>query len=91
MQLNTAMFMVNGRCGYILKPEYMRKNELQKRKEITLGITVISGQQFPKPKGDQSSDVINPFVEIEIVGNEGNQEKQRTKKVQNNGNIYIFT
>jgi len=27
MQINQAMFMVNGRCGYILKPERLRKYE----------------------------------------------------------------
>lgn len=28
MQINQAMFSVNGRCGYVLKPENMRNFEL---------------------------------------------------------------
>lgn len=28
MQINQAMFSVNGRCGYVLKPESMRNFEL---------------------------------------------------------------
>ena len=28
MQINQAMFAVNGRCGYVLKPERMRNIEL---------------------------------------------------------------
>ena len=28
MQMNQAMFSVNGKCGYVLKPERMRNTEL---------------------------------------------------------------
>jgi hypothetical protein len=44
MQINQAMFSVNGRCGYVLKPERMRNFELTTPANFstlyTLGIEV---------------------------------------------------
>lgn len=43
MQINQAMFSVNGRCGYVLKPERMRNLEPttpSNSTQYTLGIEV---------------------------------------------------
>lgn len=70
---NLALFDLNGRCGYVLKPEYLRKpspNGLaspniseETPKFHTLKVTVISGQtltQKPKIKEETPSEPMSP-------------------------------
>uniref|UniRef100_A0A6Q2ZAX6 Phosphoinositide phospholipase C n=1 Tax=Esox lucius TaxID=8010 RepID=A0A6Q2ZAX6_ESOLU len=61
MDLNDGLFSQNGGCGYVLKPEYMRR--LDKRFDPE----VISAQQLPKVNIKESS-VVDPFVRVEIHG-----------------------
>ena len=35
---------------------------------LSLGFLVLSGQYFPKIKGDHKGDILDPFVEIELFG-----------------------
>ncbi|KWU45100.1 PLC-like phosphodiesterase, partial [Rhodotorula sp. JG-1b] len=58
MELNAAMFARAGRCGYVLKPEYLRKKGAEKDKVAALRSTryrleleIISAQQLPRPRG----------------------------------------
>jgi phosphatidylinositol phospholipase C delta len=88
MQLNQAIFSLNGGCGYILKPEYLLQSSLQKgytTGPLFFEITIISAQQLSKPKTLSSKSTINPFVELEIVCEEGENTKLRTRTVLNNG------
>ncbi|CAG8557041.1 8548_t:CDS:10 [Paraglomus occultum] len=91
MQINRAMFMVNGGCGYILKPERLRKYESLTANALTtattwkLTIEIISGQQLPKPKGQTKGEVIDPFVEVELLVPGADSVKYKTKTVNNNG------
>ncbi|KAM7331254.1 hypothetical protein ACRRTK_010443 [Alexandromys fortis] len=74
MQLNRAKFKANGNCGYILKPQQMCK--------------VISGQQLPKPPDSMFGDrgeIIDPFVEVEIIGLPVDCCKDQTRVVDDNG------
>ncbi|KTG43833.1 hypothetical protein cypCar_00027233, partial [Cyprinus carpio] len=78
MDLNQARFLPNGKCGYILKPEFQRdpasqfdpKNLsvgpwLQKK---TLHLTIISAQQLPKINKDKQTSIVDPLVRVEIYG-----------------------
>ena len=43
---------------------------------------VLSGQRLPKASGsEKQADVIDPYVEIEVIG----AGKEKTKVIQNNG------
>lgn len=98
MQLYKGRFKSNGNCGYVLKPDVMCKDEPKfdpmTRREIVgvqrkvCKIRVISGQQLPKPKdsilGDRG-EIIDPYVEIEVVGIPADSGKRRTKTVIDNG------
>ncbi|KAJ3033547.1 1-phosphatidylinositol 4,5-bisphosphate phosphodiesterase delta-4 [Rhizophlyctis rosea] len=84
-QLNNAMFALNGRSGYVLKPSWLRTGEKKAKVPVMLSVKVISAQQLPKPKDAGGSAIIDPFVEVEVCGTEADSGKFRTKYVNNNG------
>ncbi|XP_038864628.1 1-phosphatidylinositol 4,5-bisphosphate phosphodiesterase eta-2-like [Salvelinus namaycush] len=96
LQLNRAKFNSNGNCGYILKPSCMCEGAFnpmiedqfpgQMKKQLVLKI--ISGQQLPKPKDSMLGDrgeIIDPFVEVEIIGLPVDCCKEQTRVVDDNG------
>ncbi|XP_037395939.1 1-phosphatidylinositol 4,5-bisphosphate phosphodiesterase eta-1 isoform X4 [Pygocentrus nattereri] len=96
MQLNKAKFMVNGGIGYVLKPPPMCKGSFNPysddplpaypKKQLVLKI--ISGQQLPKPPDSMLGDrgeIIDPFVEVEIIGLPVDCCKEQTRVVDDNG------
>ncbi|NWU48100.1 PLCH1 phosphodiesterase, partial [Dromas ardeola] len=96
MQLNDAKFRVNGNCGYVLKPQQMCKGTFNPysadplpaspKKQFILKI--ISGQQLPKPPDSMLGDrgeIIDPFVEVEIIGLPVDCCKDQTRVVDDNG------
>ncbi|XP_077007655.1 1-phosphatidylinositol 4,5-bisphosphate phosphodiesterase eta-2 [Tamandua tetradactyla] len=96
LQLNRAKFSANGNCGYVLKPPCMCQGVFnpnsadplpgQLRKQLVLRI--ISGQQLPKPPdsvlGDRG-EIIDPFVEVEVIGLPVDCSKEQTGVVDDNG------
>ncbi|XP_040009088.1 1-phosphatidylinositol 4,5-bisphosphate phosphodiesterase eta-2a isoform X2 [Xiphias gladius] len=96
LQLNRAKFYSNGNCGYILKPACLCEGAFnpnledplpgQMKKQLVLKI--ISGQQLPKPKDSMLGDrgeIIDPFVEVEIIGLPVDCCKEQTRVVDDNG------
>ncbi|XP_066500454.1 1-phosphatidylinositol 4,5-bisphosphate phosphodiesterase eta-2a [Hoplias malabaricus] len=96
LQLNRAKFYSNGNCGYVLKPKCMCEGPFnpmledplpgQMKKQLVLKI--ISGQQLPKPKDSMLGDrgeIIDPFVEVEIIGLPIDCCKEQTRVVDDNG------
>ena len=101
MDLHTGWFLQNGGCGYVLRPSIMRdevsyfsantKGIVPGVSPLVLHIKIISGQNFPKPKGAcAKGDVIDPYVCIEIHGIPADCSEQRTKTVQQNSDNPIF-
>lgn len=90
MQLNLGIFEYNHRCGYILKPEFMRRKDRRLypfAESIidgiiagTVSITVISGQCL-------SDKRVGTYVEVDMYGLPADtvRKKFRTKIVPNNG------
>ncbi|XP_035517636.1 1-phosphatidylinositol 4,5-bisphosphate phosphodiesterase eta-2 [Morone saxatilis] len=96
LELNQAKFSTNGNCGYILKPKCMCKaafnpmleDPLPGHRKTQLVLKIISGQQLPKPKDSMFGDrgeIIDPFVEVEIIGLPVDCSKQQTRVVDDNG------
>ncbi|KAM3932359.1 1-phosphatidylinositol 4,5-bisphosphate phosphodiesterase eta-1 isoform 2-T2 [Leptodactylus fuscus] len=96
MELNRAKFKVNGNCGYVLKPQQMCKgvfnpfsgDPLPASPKKQLILKVISGQQLPKPPDSMLGDrgeIIDPFVEVEIIGLPVDCCKEQTRVVDDNG------
>ncbi|NWX92148.1 PLCD4 phosphodiesterase, partial [Nothoprocta pentlandii] len=95
MDLNDGLFSQNGRCGYVLKPPFMRHegtpfnpsdpSTWESYGPATLTIQVISGQQLPKVANSKDEAVIDPLVRVEIHGVPADQAHQETKYIENNG------
>lgn len=95
MQLNLGMFEYNHRCGFLLKPEFMRRQDRRLypfAESIidgiiagTVSITVISGQCL-------SDKRVGTYVEVDMYGLPADtvRKKFRTKIVQNNAINPVF-
>ncbi|XP_075414369.1 1-phosphatidylinositol 4,5-bisphosphate phosphodiesterase eta-2 [Tenrec ecaudatus] len=96
LQLNRAKFSANGNCGYALKPACMCQGTFNPNSEDPLPgqlkkqlvLRIISGQQLPKPRDSMLGDrgeIIDPFVEVEIIGLPVDCSKEQTRVVEDNG------
>uniref|UniRef100_A0A3Q3H050 1-phosphatidylinositol 4,5-bisphosphate phosphodiesterase gamma n=1 Tax=Kryptolebias marmoratus TaxID=37003 RepID=A0A3Q3H050_KRYMA len=84
MQLNSALFSLNGSTGYVLQPEFMRSDSYdpyQEKKKIKyiIKIKVIAARHLPK----LGRSIVSPFVEIELCGH--TEEKFKTIVYRDNG------
>ncbi|XP_067890873.1 1-phosphatidylinositol 4,5-bisphosphate phosphodiesterase delta-4 [Heterodontus francisci] len=95
MDLKDGMFSRNARCGFVLKPSFMREVESNFDPEhprdtadyhpLNLTIQVISGQQLPKVANSKEGSIVDPLVRVEIHGVPMDNVKQETKYIDNNG------
>ncbi|XP_039360258.1 1-phosphatidylinositol 4,5-bisphosphate phosphodiesterase delta-3 [Mauremys reevesii] len=93
MDLNHGRFLVNGRCGYVLKPSFLRSRQASFDPESGRGpghraalllVKVITAQQLPK-LNDKKSSIVDPFVRVEIHGVRADCTSQQTEYKLNNG------
>ncbi|XP_029460968.1 1-phosphatidylinositol 4,5-bisphosphate phosphodiesterase delta-4 [Rhinatrema bivittatum] len=95
MDLYDGLFSQNARCGYVLKPSFMRNWETNFNPDhpqdkdgyrpLNLSIQVISAQQLPKIPNSKEGSIVDPLVRVEIFGVPMDQAKQETKYIENNG------
>ncbi|KAF9122911.1 Phospholipase C [Mortierella sp. 14UC] len=96
MQMNNAMFTMNGHCGYVLKPEALRLGPGEvcnhdkapsfiKTYPVDVTLEIISAQQLPRPNEAQSGDVIDPVCEVECLVPGQSAVKYKTRHVNDNG------
>ncbi|MEQ2312654.1 hypothetical protein AMECASPLE_033372 [Ameca splendens] len=83
-QLNSALFNLNGRTGYVLQPEMMRSDsydphQQKKKVQYNIKIKVIAARHLPKP----GRSIASPFVEVELCGH--SEEKFKTIVYRDNG------
>uniref|UniRef100_A0A674MAX0 1-phosphatidylinositol 4,5-bisphosphate phosphodiesterase gamma n=1 Tax=Takifugu rubripes TaxID=31033 RepID=A0A674MAX0_TAKRU len=86
MQMNQALFMLNGRSGYVLQPPIMRddtfdpfdRNTVRGIEEVTL---VLGSRHLPK----HGRGIVCPLIEIEVCGAEYDSVKQKTDSAADNG------
>ncbi|KAL4655315.1 1-phosphatidylinositol 4,5-bisphosphate phosphodiesterase gamma-1-like [Arapaima gigas] len=89
MQMNQALFMLNGRSGYVLQPAIMRdenfdpydRNSLRGVEPMTLNIEVLGARHLPK----HGRGIVCPLIEIEVCGAEYDSAKQKTDSEADNG------
>uniref|UniRef100_A0A6B2KYF1 Phosphoinositide phospholipase C n=1 Tax=Arcella intermedia TaxID=1963864 RepID=A0A6B2KYF1_9EUKA len=82
MWMNEAMFNQQGKCGYILKPPFLRgKERVPVHKYSSITITILSARQLPKSK---EGEIISPFVNILLRGHKADTTEFKTQ-IQNNG------
>ncbi|KAM9457542.1 1-phosphatidylinositol 4,5-bisphosphate phosphodiesterase delta-3-A isoform 2-T2 [Clarias gariepinus] len=95
MDLNRGRFLPNGRCGYVLKPDFLCQPNSNFNPENTGGgpghiptqltIRVISAQQLPKINTDKRNSIVDPQVWVEIHGVSIDNARAKTHRVNNNG------
>ncbi|ESO87010.1 hypothetical protein LOTGIDRAFT_51557, partial [Lottia gigantea] len=101
MDLYNGWFKKNGGCGFVLKPSIMREEIAYfsaSTREVIPGVSpqilhikIISGQNFPKPKGSAAKgDVTDPYVNIEVFGIPADCAEERTRTIAHNGYNPIF-
>lgn len=92
MQLNQAKFKENGNCGYILKPEFMfrddfnpyDKNCLYGVESLKFILKVIGARHLIR----SGRGIASPFVEIEIIGADFDSgTKLTTRTIRKHGNF----
>uniref|UniRef100_A0A672PEL5 1-phosphatidylinositol 4,5-bisphosphate phosphodiesterase gamma n=1 Tax=Sinocyclocheilus grahami TaxID=75366 RepID=A0A672PEL5_SINGR len=85
MQMNQALFMLNGRSGYVLQPSIMRDDTFDPFDRHSLRgvepITVLGARHLPK----HGRGIVCPLIEIEVCGAEYDNAKQRTDSEADNG------
>ncbi|KAM6948842.1 1-phosphatidylinositol 4,5-bisphosphate phosphodiesterase delta-1-like isoform 2-T2 [Aplochiton taeniatus] len=94
MDVHQGRFLTNGKCGYILKPSYLRDRAsefdpitltrgawLQHK---TLHVMVISAQQLPKVNTKKSS-IVDPLVKVQVFGVPADTAEKETNYLLNNG------
>lgn len=88
MQLNHALFSLNGHTGYVLQPESMRNeeydpmpNESKRKLQMIMTVRVLGARHLPK----LGRSIACPFVEVEICGAEYDNNKFKTTVVNDNG------
>uniref|UniRef100_A0A8D2AVH9 Phosphoinositide phospholipase C n=1 Tax=Sciurus vulgaris TaxID=55149 RepID=A0A8D2AVH9_SCIVU len=91
MDLNEGRFLINGRCGYVLKPACLRQPDTTFDPECpgpprtTLTVQVLTAQQLPKLNAEKPSSIVDPLVRIEIHGVPADCARKETSYVLNNG------
>ncbi|XP_027030599.2 1-phosphatidylinositol 4,5-bisphosphate phosphodiesterase delta-1a isoform X1 [Tachysurus fulvidraco] len=95
MDFNQGRFLPNGKCGYILKPYFMRNPDFQfNPNKLTQGqwlnkkilhVMVISAQQLPKLNKDKPKSIVDPYVRVEIAGVPADRASAQTSYINDNG------
>uniref|UniRef100_A0A3B5LEK9 1-phosphatidylinositol 4,5-bisphosphate phosphodiesterase gamma n=1 Tax=Xiphophorus couchianus TaxID=32473 RepID=A0A3B5LEK9_9TELE len=89
MQMNQALFMLNGKSGYVLQPPIMRddtfdpfdKNTLRGVDQVSMKIEVLGARHLPK----HGRGIVSPLIEIEVCGADFDNDKQKTESAADNG------
>ncbi|XP_070179515.1 1-phosphatidylinositol 4,5-bisphosphate phosphodiesterase classes I and II-like [Littorina saxatilis] len=90
MQINLGIFEYNGRSGYVLKPDFMRRNDrhFDPFAESTVDGIVAGSVAIKVLSGQFMSDKrVGTYVEVDMYGlpTDTVRKKFRTKTVPNNG------
>ncbi|XP_002719236.1 1-phosphatidylinositol 4,5-bisphosphate phosphodiesterase delta-3 isoform X1 [Oryctolagus cuniculus] len=91
MDLNTGRFVINGQCGYVLKPACLLQPDSTFDPECpgpprtTLTVQVLTAQQLPKLNAEKPNSIVDPLVRVEIHGVPADCARRETSYVLNNG------
>ncbi|GJJ77849.1 phosphatidylinositol phospholipase C, delta [Entomortierella parvispora] len=96
MQMNSAMFTMNGHCGYVLKPQPLRLGPgevcnhdkapaFTRSHPVDVTIDIISAQQLPRPNESLTGDVVDPLCEVEMLIPGQSAVKFKTRHINDNG------
>ncbi|KAE8745291.1 hypothetical protein FOCC_FOCC007976 [Frankliniella occidentalis] len=101
MDVYEGRFRTNGGTGLAPKPSIMcdglpfpaadPRNGLPGTSPLVLRITVISGQNLPRPRGcDARGTAIDPYVAVQVFGVQVDNNEKKTRTVSNEGDCPVF-
>eukprot|EP01060_Flectonema_neradi_P008330 TRINITY_DN15959_c0_g2_i2.p1 TRINITY_DN15959_c0_g2~~TRINITY_DN15959_c0_g2_i2.p1 ORF type:complete len:887 (+),score=215.04 TRINITY_DN15959_c0_g2_i2:39-2663(+) len=67
LRYNLFKFLDNGGCGYLLKPPHLRK-KVDCCDPCTITVEVYQAFNLPKPEGDTTGELIDPYVLVKLDG-----------------------
>jgi phosphatidylinositol phospholipase C, delta len=91
MMVNEGFFSRNARCGYVLKPPFLRESDDRGVDEVAptqrIDFVVMLGSQIPKPANAVRGEVVDPYVTVRLfgAGEDSRQAKVKTPVVNDNG------
>lgn len=91
LQLNNGLFRQNGRCGYVLRPDFLNdpalnynpfsRQSIEAHDEpLTLSIFISGGQHLAYG----GKNIASPYVEVEITGAKCDNDRWRTRSHEGN-------
>ncbi|KAJ1525801.1 hypothetical protein ONE63_009004 [Megalurothrips usitatus] len=101
MDVYEGRFRTNGGTGLVPKPAVMcdglplptpdPRAGLPGTAPLVLRITVISGQNLPRPRGcDARGTAIDPYVAVQVFGIQVDNNEKKTRTVSNEGDCPVF-
>ncbi|KAK3927709.1 Inactive phospholipase C-like protein 1, partial [Frankliniella fusca] len=101
MDVYEGRFRTNGGTGLAPKPAIMcdglpfpaadPRHGLPGTSPLVLRITVISGQNLPRPRGcDARGTAIDPYVAVQVFGVQVDNNEKKTRTVSNEGDCPVF-
>nr|ACI15945.1 phospholipase C-like protein [Bodo saltans] len=92
MIVNDGFFSRNARCGYVLKPPYLRDVDDHSGSDAVLpaqrvDFVVMLGSQLPKPANAVRGEIVDPYVTVRLfgAGEDSQQARVKTPVVNDNG------
>lgn len=92
MFMNYALFNTQARCGYVLRPPWLRSSDPKQTLRPVhqfdeLVVRVFSARQLPKKKALEAAEksVIDPYVQLQLLGAEKDERTEKTRVVASNG------
>lgn len=85
MFINRAKFKENAQCGYLLKPEWQRQDGGALERPLKLYVHVLGGGNLPKPGGESTGEIIDPYVIVSVDGHPDDKKEKSTIVIDNNG------
>ena len=95
MRFNEVFFEENGKCGLVLKPEFLRfdglPNPLSNTSPVLqIGFMVVCGEQLPKPGMSDRGEIVDPFVRLQVLGVPKDSFDDKSESVTDNGFNPVF-
>ncbi|KAG2382432.1 hypothetical protein C9374_005634 [Naegleria lovaniensis] len=102
MRFNEVKFEENGKCGFILKPDFLRLDGLpypsaRTHKPIYYSLFTICAQNLPKSSASTRGEVSNPYIRVQVLGIYQDLFEDRSDIVFGNGfnptfnKVFYFT
>ncbi|EFC46814.1 tentative phospholipase C, partial [Naegleria gruberi] len=92
MRFNEVLFEENGKCGYVVKPDFLRLEGIPSPFSAGTSpvLSVVCGEQLPKPGMSDKGEIVDPFVRLQVLGIPQDEYDEKSESVTDNGFNPVF-